>query len=77
MRSSEASRGSPTWFERLVREAKSPAPVLREHPAEAELSAFAERRVSKAVAGAIGMHLYDCGCCRRAVITREAAQGVG
>jgi len=77
MKSSEAPRERPAWFERLVREAKSPPPAPREHPAEAELSAFAEQRVSKAVAGAIGIHLYECGGCRRAVITLEAAQRVG
>ena len=77
MKSLEASRVRPAWFDRLVREAKRPPPAPREHPAEAELSAFAERRVSKAVAGAIGVHLYECGSCRRAVITLEAAQRVG
>jgi hypothetical protein len=73
MRTAEVSRVRPTWLERLVREAKSPPLSLRGHPTEAQLNGFAEGNVGRAVAGAVGVHLYDCGRCQRLVIVMEGA----
>lgn len=77
MRSLEVVRPRPEWFERLVREAKSPPPAPGGHPEAAELKAVAEWQMDGAAGRAIGVHLYLCDLCRRAVLDFEAARAIG